>query len=304
MRGLRMRHRLACHTGSANTAVFDATGDYVVSGGQDRRIVLSNAGSGQAVQSYEGHGWAVQGVALSGDGSQMASCGGDRLVFVWDVGAAQISRKLTGHQQRVDCVAVNGAGSVVASGSFDKTVCLWDLRAAPRTPLQVLRESRDGVSSLAMAGPEIIAGSIDGCVRTYDLRMGRLLEDALGSPVVSVAPVGDAGWLLAVGCMDSTVQLLDRTRGGAAVATYSGHRCAEYRIRCDASDALVVSGSEDGFVHVWDAVSGGAAQGPVRLAGHAGIVNSVVLHPRSGTDAADGRTAVSAGSDGHVIVWG
>ncbi|KAJ2712335.1 hypothetical protein H4R19_002809 [Coemansia spiralis] len=297
----RIRHRLACHTGSANTAVFDATGGYVVSGGQDKRIVLSNAATGQLVQCYEGHGWAVQCISMTADGSQMASCGGDRLVFVWDVGAAQISRKLAGHQQRVDCVAVNGPGTVVASGSFDKTVCVWDLRAAPRAPLQVLRESRDGVSSLLMADAEIIAGSIDGCVRTYDMRMGQLLEDSLGSPVVSVAAVGDAGRLLAVGCMDSTVQLLDRRGGGAAVATFAGHKCAEYRIRCDASDALVASGSEDGFVYVWDTVSAGAA--PARLAGHTGIVNGVTLQPHSGADPPQRPKMVSAGSDGHVIIW-
>ncbi|KAJ1729030.1 hypothetical protein LPJ61_003722 [Coemansia biformis] len=314
MKTPRIRHKLASHTGSANVAVFDTTGDYVFSGGQDKRIVLSNAGSGQPVQSYEGHGWAVQGIAVSADGGQMASCGGDRLVFVWDIGTAQISRKLVGHQQRVDCVAVNASGSVVASGSFDKTVCIWDLRAAPRTPLQVLRESRDGVSSLAMTDSEIISGSIDGCVRTYDMRMGRMLEDSLGSPVVAASIADRAGRLLVVGCMDSTVQLLDRRGGNGSgstvVATFTGHRCAEYRIRCDASDAVVASGSEDGFVYVWSAVcgggdgdSGGGRQHASRLAGHAGIVNGVMLHPQSGTGSANDGVMVSAGSDGNVIVW-
>ncbi|KAJ2778438.1 hypothetical protein H4R18_004598 [Coemansia javaensis] len=295
----RVVHRLSRHTGSANAAVFDATGDYVVSGGQDRRVLLSSASSGQLVQSYEGHGWPVQGVAVAPGGAQLASCGGDRLVFVWDVGSAQVSRRLPGHEQRVDCVAFGDTGAVVASGSFDKTVCIWDLRAAAaRAPLQVLRESRDGVASLAMAGPEIVAGSIDGCVRTYDLRAGRVLEDALGAAVVSAAPADSAGRLLVVGCMDSAVRLLDRKASpgaGDAVATFTGHKCSEYRIRCDANDAVAVSGSEDGAVYVWDVA--GAAQPRSRLSGHTGIVNSVVLHPRS-------NAMVSAASDGSVIVWG
>ncbi|KAJ2077697.1 hypothetical protein H4R24_004979 [Coemansia sp. RSA 988] len=295
---------LSDHTGSVNTAIFDRTGDYVISGGQDKRIHLSNAETGRLVQSYDGHGWAVQGVAISKDSSRMASCGGDRMVFVWDISTAQISRKLTGHKQRVDCVAVNEDGTIVASGSFDKSVCIWDLRAAPRTPLQVLDESRDGISSLVITASDLISGSIDGSVRTYDMRMGRMVEDALGASVVSVSVANTQSQLLCVGCMDSTVQLLDQKDGSKVAATFSGHKCTEYRIRCDANEKTVVSGSEDGFVYLWDAVSQEEIEQPkTRLVGHSGIVNSVMLHPRSDIDPAKQTSMVTAGSDGTVIIW-
>ncbi|KAJ2290000.1 hypothetical protein IWW55_006181 [Coemansia sp. RSA 2706] len=301
----RAQQRLTGHTGSVNAAVFDSTGDYVVSGGQDKQILLSNASTGRQVQAYHGHGWAVQGVAVSQDSSQLASCGGDRMVFVWDISTTQIKRKLTGHRQRVDCVATNGDGSIVASGSFDKTVCIWDLRAAPRTPLQVLKESKDGVASLVLTESEIIAGSIDGCVRTYDMRNAKVVEDSLESPVVSVSVAGSQQGRLLAGCMDSTIQLLDREGDGRAVAAFVGHKCAEYRIQCDSNGQTVVSGSEDGFVYQWDIASGGEIiQHTHRLAGHSGIVNSVKLHPRATTDARKSRAMVSAGSDGSVIVWG
>ncbi|PIA17423.1 WD40 repeat-like protein, partial [Coemansia reversa NRRL 1564] len=292
------------HIGSVNTAIFDATGDYVISGGQDKRIHLSNAGTGRLVQSYNGHGWAVQGVAISKNSSQMASCGGDRMVFVWDINTAQISRKLSGHKQRVDCVAVNSDGSIVASGSFDKSVCIWDLRAAPRTPLQVLDESRDGISSMVITASELISGSIDGSVRTYDMRMGRMLEDALGSPVVSVSVANAQSQILCVGCMDSTVQLLDQKNGGKVVATFSGHKCTEYRVQCDANEITVASGSEDGFVYLWNTKTTEEIEQPrTRLAGHSGIVNSVMLHPRSCTDPVKQTSMVTAGSDGAVVIW-
>ncbi|KAJ1865384.1 hypothetical protein LPJ78_002721 [Coemansia sp. RSA 989] len=238
--------RLTEHTGSVNTAIFDATGGYVISGGQDKRILLSNSRSGQLVQSYNGHGWAIQDIAITRDSSQLVSCGGDRMVFVWDVNIAQIKRKLTGHQQRVDCIATNKDGSIVASGSFDTNVCIWDLRAAPRTPLQMLKESKDGVSSLVLSDTQLIAGSIDGSVRTYDMRMAQCIVDSLGTSVVSVALAGKQAHFLAVGCMDSSVQLLDRNDQGKVVAAFTGHRCTEYRIHCDANDSLIASGSQDG----------------------------------------------------------
>ncbi|KAJ2847166.1 hypothetical protein IWW36_003994 [Coemansia brasiliensis] len=297
--------RLTEHTGSVNAAIFDATGDYVLSGGQDKQILLSNSKTGQRVQSYDGHGWAVQGIAISRDSSQLASCGGDRMVFVWDVNTAQIKRKLTGHQQRVDCIATNTDGSIVASGSFDTNVCIWDLRAAPRTPLQMLKESKDGVSSLVLSDAQIIVGSIDGCVRTYDMRMAQCTVDSLGTPVVSVALAGKEAHLLAVSCMDSSVQLLDRNDQGKAAAAFTGHSCTEYRIHCDANDRLVASGSQDGCVYVWDIAFGKAPRGPSAcLRGHKGIVNSINFHPQSGCDPAKAFSMVSAGSDGNIVIWG
>ncbi|KAI9472667.1 putative mitogen-activated protein kinase organizer [Coemansia mojavensis] len=296
--------RLTEHTGSVNTAIFDATGGYVISGGQDKRILLSNSRSGQLVQSYNGHGWAIQDIAITRDSSQLVSCGGDRMVFVWDVNIAQIKRKLTGHQQRVDCIATNKDGSIVASGSFDTNVCIWDLRAAPRTPLQMLKESKDGVSSLVLSDTQLIAGSIDGSVRTYDMRMAQCIVDSLGTSVVSVALAGKQAHFLAVGCMDSSVQLLDRNDQGKVVAAFTGHRCTEYRIHCDANDSLIASGSQDGCVYVWDIAFDKTPRGPSScFSGHKGIVNSVNLHPQSDSTAKT-FSMVSAGSDGNVVIWG
>ncbi|KAJ1937408.1 hypothetical protein GGF37_005223, partial [Kickxella alabastrina] len=119
----RILHKLTDHIGSVNTATFDSLGNYVLTGGQDKVIRLTNANNGRLVQTYEGHGWAVQGIAISKDSTQMVCCGGDRSVTMWDINTCKIKRKLTsGHKQRVDCVATNADASIVVSGSFDKTV--------------------------------------------------------------------------------------------------------------------------------------------------------------------------------------
>ncbi|KAI8326353.1 WD40 repeat-like protein [Martensiomyces pterosporus] len=298
----RKQQRLSYHVGSVNAAIFDASGSYVITGGQDKMIRLCNAKTGSLVQTYKGHGWHVQGVAICQGSSRMASCGGDRSVFLWDVNEASVVRKFPGHIQRVDCVAMNANGSVVVSGSFDTTVRVWDVRSPQHTALQVLDESKDGVASVVVTESEIIAGSIDGCVRAYDIRTGKLLVDDLGQSVVSVSVSEDLRCLLA-SCMDGSIQLLDRA-DGAAIAAFSGHKCSEYRIRSDISATTVASGSEDGFVYVWDTLNNSETGGyKYRLAGHEGIVNTVAFHPGSGNDPEKCNTMVSAASDGSVIVW-
>ncbi|KAJ2909954.1 WD repeat-containing protein 83 [Coemansia aciculifera] len=304
----RIRHKLEHHKGSVNSAIFDASGAYVFTGGQDKSIRLVNSATGEEIQTLLGHGWGIQGLAISRDSSTLASCGGaDRAVYLWDVGQAQLTRKLTDHAQRVDCVAVSDNGFIVVSGSFDKTVRVWDTRASnsPQAMLQVLKESKDGISSLVLTPAEIIASSIDGCVRTYDMRTGRVVVDSFGSgqPVVCVRVVSDGKCLL-VSSMDGSIQLVDRA-DGKSVAAFSGHVCKDYRIQCDASNSMVASGSEDGFVYVWDILrdsESGSAQ--YRLGGHSGIVNTVEFHPSAKSGLAKGHAMMlSAASDGSVIVW-
>ncbi|KAJ1896754.1 hypothetical protein LPJ66_003800 [Kickxella alabastrina] len=252
----KILHKLTDHIGSVNTATFDSLGNYVLTGGQDKVIRLTNANNGRLVQTYEGHGWAVQDIAISNDSTQMVCCGGDRSVTMWDINTCEIKRKLTsGHKQRVDCVATNADASIVVSGSFDKTVAVWDTRSMQRTPLQVLDDAKDGISSVLLTSTEIISGSIDGSVRTYDMRVGKAVTDSLDQPVVSVrVSQTKSSQSLVVGCMDSTVQLVNRS-SGMAFGTFSGHQCAKYRIQCDSNGELVASGSEDGFVYVWDVLA-------------------------------------------------
>ncbi|KAI7833789.1 WD40-repeat-containing domain protein [Kickxella alabastrina] len=291
----RILHKLTDHIGSVNTAIFDSSGNYT-----------TNANNGRLVQTYEGHGWAVQGIAISNDSTQMVCCGGDRSVTMWDINTCEIKRRLTsGHKQRVDCVATNADASIVVSGSFDKTVAVWDTRSMQRTPLQVLDDAKDGISSVLLTSTEIISGSIDGSVRTYDMRVGKAVTDSLDQPVVSVrvSQTKDSQSLI-VGCMDSTVQLVDRS-SGMAFGTFSGHQCAKYRIQCDSNGELVASGSEDGFVYVWDVLANSETGSYIsRLSGHSGIVNTVSFHPHSVTDSAKKQAMLSAASDGSVIIWG
>ncbi|KAJ2513152.1 hypothetical protein H4217_006492 [Coemansia sp. RSA 1939] len=304
-------HKLTDHVGSVNAGIFDSTGEYIITGGQDKTIRLRNAQSGRLVQEYEGHGWAVQDLAVSSDSARLASCGGDRSVFLWDIETAQVCRKLTQHQQRVDCVAIGGgssASSVVVSGSFDKTVMVWDARSSQRTPMQTLRESRDGVSSVCLVdGNKIVAGSIDGSVRTYDIRAGKLLTDDLGCSVVSVRYLSssvrgskDPIPCLLVGCMDGSIQLLEQ-HTGASLGVFTGHKCAEYRIRCDANTEAIVSGSEDHYVYLWDIsknINGTAGGGfSSRLSGHGGIVNTAVFHPHAITNESKRNCILSTAAD-------
>ena len=58
-----LRHTLTTHKGAVHTALIAGQGKYVLTGGADRQIRLSNLATGSGVATYQGHGYEVLGIA-------------------------------------------------------------------------------------------------------------------------------------------------------------------------------------------------------------------------------------------------
>ncbi|MCJ1394881.1 hypothetical protein MMC18_007761 [Xylographa bjoerkii] len=314
----RLTAKLTGHGGPVHCVTFSAgAGQYVLTGSSDRTIRLYNplkaapsalatpptsstskptipaAAAPGLIQTYSAHGYEVLDLAVTADNARFASVGGDRQVFLWDVSTGRTLRRWAGHGGRVNAVALGGAAQeVVVSGSFDATVRLWDGRSAATKPIQVLEDARDSVSSVAVAGWEIVAGSVDGRVRLYDVRMGVVHVDVVGHPVTSVCPTGDGAAVL-VSTLDSTLRLMDRANGQLLQA-YRAHSNTEYRVRSclGLNDAVVVSGSEDGYLYAWDLLEGKVVE---KMRAHEGKVASAVAWNGKG------REWASAGGDGEFF---
>jgi mitogen-activated protein kinase organizer 1 len=240
------------------------TGQYLLTGSQDRQIRLFNPATGKLIQTYSAHGYEVLDIAVSGNNEKFVSVGGDKVVYVWDVGTAQTVRRFHGHAGRVEGCAFGGTGggeggeeSVVVSGSLDGTVRVWDLRASGDREIAKFDEAGDSVVSVKVLGGEIFAGSLDGKVRVYDLKMGRVSTDVMGTSVTSLTSGRNGEYL--VSTLDSTVRLMDRSTG-QCLQTFKneGYKNQEYRCRSTLGmgDGVAIAGSENGRVVVWDVLSG------------------------------------------------
>ncbi|KAL8858607.1 MAG: hypothetical protein Q9178_004901 [Gyalolechia marmorata] len=272
-------------------------GQYILTGTSTRHINLYNpskaaSSSSGLIQTYSAHGYEVLDLAISGDNARFASVGGDKQVFLWDVATARTVRRWAGHFGRVNCVGMGGEeeGGVVVSGSYDATVRIWDCKSQSTKPIQVLEDSKDSVSSLDVLGHEIVTGSVDGKMRLYDLRMGMMYVDTIGYPITSVQQTKDGNGVL-VSTLDSVIRLMDKSNG-QMLQSYKGHVNTEYRIRSclGLADSIVISGSEDGKMYIWDFLEGKVVES---LAAHDGKVASAVscCSPR--------KEWASAGTDGE-----
>ena len=237
------------------------------------------------------------------------SGGGDRTVRVWDLATgAPVGDPFTGHGGWVRSVAAAELDGrpVVISGSDDETVRVWDL--ATGAPVgDPFTGHGDWVRAVAAAEldgrPVVISGSDDRTVRVWDLATG--------------APVGDpftghGGWVRCGGgrrswtaarwsspaattgrCGCGTWPPAPRSaaRSPATAGTVLAVAAAELEGR-----PVVISGSSDETVRVWDLATGAPVGDP--FTGHGGWVTAVAAAEL------DGRPVViSGGSDGTVRVW-
>ncbi|KAL9592850.1 MAG: hypothetical protein Q9179_006308 [Wetmoreana sp. 5 TL-2023] len=119
--------------------------------------------------------------------------------------------------------------------------------------------------------------------------------DVYLDPITSVQQTSDGNAVL-VSTLDSTIRLMDKSNG-QMLQSYRGHINTDFRIRSclGLGDAVVISGSEDGKLRIWDSLEGKVLE---TLAAHDGKVASAVTCNSSRKEFA------STGADGNVIIWG
>lgn len=177
---------LSHHKGAVFVVRLSQTGQYCLTGGKDRDVVLWNPHRGSVIKTYSDvHRYDIHDIQLTDDNATFASCGGAD-IYLWDVASGEVTRRIRGHEQRVNSLSFSSATSghsVLASGSYDRSVKLWDLRASSRDPIQTMSEASDSVETVQWCGEDRIwTASIDGNLRCYDVRMCQLTTDCVAGP--------------------------------------------------------------------------------------------------------------------------
>ncbi|KAI8933041.1 hypothetical protein NX059_009690 [Plenodomus lindquistii] len=323
--------RLTGHNGPVHAVAYSSGSQtYILTGSSDRTIRLFNPqkapptsvappSSSTAhvpglVNKYNAHGYEVLSIDVNQANDRFVSTGGDKTVFLWDVQTAQTVRRWSGHAGRVNRGVFGGEGdSVVLTGSFDGSVKIWDTKSNAFKPIMTLSDAKDAITDVAVHDGDIVAASVDGRVRSYDIRMGRCEVDVVGPPCTSLS-VSKKGTEVLVSTLDSSIRLMDRTNG-EMLKKYEDKAFVNKDLRVRSTlglnDSVVVSGSDDGIVLVWDVLGGECLHrfkhnemrelsGGYQTEGQKGkkdVVSAVAFCKSR-------REWCSAGGDGNVVVWG
>ena len=230
-------------------------GSHLICGGHDRRVQLIDLAASSSHSNFGGSTFS-NSVGSSGANYSSSSSSHHRS------SGLKIVKTLAGHEAAVVQVATNPAGNLLASASRDGTVRFWDVLSG-----QCVKRLGEQPSSGARVGEATsMALSADGTLVLTSTRHG-------------------------------AVRLWDLRHADKPLVRYKGHQnSANSFVRCGfgARESVVLSGSDDGTLHVWEAASGRPLS---TLEGHPGGASYRALW-----SAKQGLLA-SCGEDGTVRTW-
>lgn len=201
---------LDVHGRHGQAVVFTADGGRLLSGGQDSRIVLLDARTGETVGELLGHDKVVNALAIGEDASTVVSASSDRTVRVWDLTGQRNPAVLEGHRDAVTALALVPGTDQAVSGGYDGRLRRWDL-----TDGRCVDEQRSPLKRIAalaatsdMSGTSRTLESGQGpMVFVRDEQGGIVAELDTGAPGVTGLAVAPGGAMVATAGYDGTVGL-------------------------------------------------------------------------------------------------
>jgi WD40 repeat protein/serine/threonine protein kinase len=299
-----------------------ATGDFA------GKVTVRDVQSGK-VRFQAPHGEFVLSVAYSPDGRYLATGSSDKTIKIFDAASGKELATLPGHQDGVLTVRFSPDGRKLLSGSYDNTARLWDLAtrqtiqefkghswwvwAAEFSPdgSRIVTAGQDGkaiVWQSSAVSPQSSGLSSQPPAPSLQSHFTRLTEFTGHDGAVYSARFSPDGTLVATGGYDKRMMIwnpnkvkpadIGRRLDGqpdppADYMILSGHDGPLRSVAFSPNGQLVLSGSEDNTIRVWDVASGEALK---TLRGHGSPVRACAFSP-------DGRSVISGGDDQRVRLW-
>lgn len=224
--------------------------------------------------------------------SDLAVSGGvDGVVVLWDLAACS-GRTLYQHRGAVTCSALSADGTLLVSGDTDGRLSVWDLE---RERIVGVMSGHDGPVTgcdLSADGLRLVSGSSDRTVMVWSLESGQRTHvfHAHECEVLAVAWSAGLAWSASA---DHSARAWELSRQSRPPAHRLRHAAGVTDVALSPDGQLLISGSLDCTVRIWDTTSGSSVQ---TLRGHQDAVRSVDCAPGGGAIA-------SVSADGEIRLW-
>lgn len=316
------------HEGPVHTVKFNSSGQFIASGGADRKILLwdlptkelyeNNKGKlgpdvngriedleGVFSLNYgviEGHKSAITSLRWTVDSSSIITSSADTTVGIWDAETGKRIRKCSLHSLCVNEVDVTGESTIVSCGD-DGTVNVWDQREKKPTGSIDTKYPLTTVC-FDSAGMRVFTSGIDPTVLAYDIRdlsKPTFSVESHGEPTTSLTRNQDDSALV-VRSMDGQIRTINAreyiplnvSREGTQIfeGALSGKEQLLIRVSMNKSGTEICTGSEDNSVITWEYATRRVTG---KYTGHSSTVVDTDYHP-------DGNMLLSSSTDGSVII--
>lgn len=244
------------------------------------------------------HQGAIESIAYSKDGSYFATGSWDRKARVYQVDSLKnysFLREFKFHHAAITCVDISPDNKYIAIGSKDFTFSVYELATGKMR--YVSRDHKNALSQLFFdpSSSFLITASLDGTARVYrvqDFEQANPNSLALSySAKINGAQLspGKGKFLLAT----DDQKVVEVNIKGAVSSAFIGHSARVTCVDVSHNNKLLVSGSDDKTVRIWDYKTKQVLR---VLEGHTWFITSVHFSK-------DDRFVIASCNNGEVKIW-
>ncbi|XP_022768748.1 protein ROOT INITIATION DEFECTIVE 3 isoform X2 [Durio zibethinus] len=201
----------------------------------------------------------IKPLAANSEGSYIVGGGSSGDIYFWEVATGRLLRKWHAHYRAVTSLVFSEDNSLLISGSEDGCVRVWSLFIAI-----------------------IVSASEDRTCKVWSLFRGRLLRNIVFPSIIDAIALDPGEHVFYAGSRDGKIYIAALNAESSPSSSYGLHIIGSLSdhskpVTCLAYSAegnLLLSGSEDGLVRVWDVKT----QNIIRMFRHAkGPVNNILI---------------------------
>uniref|UniRef100_A0A672YTA5 Pleiotropic regulator 1 n=1 Tax=Sphaeramia orbicularis TaxID=375764 RepID=A0A672YTA5_9TELE len=273
------------HLGWVRSIAVEPGNQWFVTGSADRTIKIWDLASGKLKLSLTGHISTVRGVAVSNRSPYLFSCGEDKQVKCWDLEYNKVIRHYHGHLSAVYDLDLHPTIDVLMTCSRDATARVWDIRTKANVHTLTGHTNTVATVRCQAAEPQVVTGSHDSTIRLWDLVAGKTRATLTNhKKSVRTLALHPRQYTFASGSADNIKQWM--FPDGNFIQNLSGHNAIINTLAVN-SDGVLVSGADNGTIHMWDWRTGynfqriHAAVQPGSLDSESGIFACVFDHSES-----------------------
>ena len=238
----------------------------------------------------------VTSVAINPTGDWLAfGCSSLGQLLVWEWHSESYVLKQQGHHYAMNVLTFGPDGTVIATGGDDCKVKLWNTSTG--FCYVTFNEHTAAVSGLVFSnnGKVVFSSSHDGTVRAYDMHKYRNFRTFVSPRPVqfSCVALDPSGEVVCAGSHDTYEVFVWSVQTGRLLELLTGHEGPVSCVAFSPSKALLVSGSWDNTVRLWDVFE---HKGAPETLTHSSNVLTLAFRP-------DGVELAVATLDGQILFW-
>ncbi|KAF3531286.1 hypothetical protein DY000_02040463 [Brassica cretica] len=257
---------------SVKALAANSEGTYIVGGGASGDIFLWEVASGKLLKKWHGHYRSVTCLVFSGDDSLLVSGSEDGSVRVWSLlrlfddlqrqqqGSTLYEHDFNEHTTSVTDIVIDygGCNAFIVSASGDGT-CKRQQQGSTLYEHD-FNEHTTSVTDIVIdyggCNAFIVSASGDGTCKVWSLSKGKLLRNIIFPAAINALALDPGGSIFYAASVDSKIYV-GAMNSSSDYATQSLGSVSEQgkAVTCLAYCAdgnLLISGSEDGVICVWD----------------------------------------------------